>query len=119
MRHVVPLVISPEILRPLPQVLWDVSCSICDKRQARWEHCKSGVRKGIPVCSLCWLYESEWGSSRRSGVYGIVCDVEEMSGGVFEKFENGRLMRCSDADRILSSIVVTSRILVYRRHGCG
>jgi hypothetical protein len=110
--------LDPKTLRPLPQALCGMSCSHCDKRQSVWEHWRpeapSNAKKGDPMCSLCWLYESAWGKDRREDIDGMIRAVEMHTGEMFRKTDDGRLWSCRDADRILGSIAVTSRI-VYQR----
>jgi len=106
--------LDPKVLRPLPQSLWNISCEECDKRQSVWEHfppeLPSGVRKGTPVCSLCWLYESAWGKENREAVDCMIRAVEVQKEEIFRKAGDGCLWSCRDADRILGAIGVTSRI---------
>jgi hypothetical protein len=112
-----PLILDPKVMRPLPGALWDISCDMCDKRQARWELATPellSVRKGTPVCSLCWLYESEWGKPRRDDIDHMIADVETEVGREFKRTEDGRLWSCADANRILSSIALTSRLFNVR-----
>jgi len=108
-----PLRLNSRLLRPLPQSLWNISCSMCDKRQSVWEHVDLddlGARKGTPVCSLCWLYESEWGKKRREDLDQMIHAVEVEKGEIFRKMADGSLWSCRDADNILGAIAVTSRI---------
>lgn len=112
-----PLVINPEYLRPLPESLWNVACDKCDKRQARWEFFPSDEPendKGFMICALCWLYESEWGQNRREDIDEMIREVEKRAGQIFQRAKGNRLWSCKDADRILSSIALTSRMFVYR-----
>lgn len=104
--------LDPELLRPLPPSLWGHACSECDKRQSVWE-LPSEARKGAPVCSLCWLYETEWGKERREDIDGMIRAVEART-EAFRKTDDGRLWSCRDADRILGAIAVTSRIVSQR-----
>lgn len=108
--------LDPKLLRPLPQSLWGHACSRCDKTQSVWElfDLDSSKRKGEPMCSLCWLYESEWGKERRGDIDDMVRAVEIQANGVFKKTDDGRLWSCQEADRILGSIAVTSRIVSHR-----
>lgn len=114
-----PIILDPSLMRPLPQSLWGISCEWCDKRQARWElflpDMPPDARKGLPVCSLCWLYESYWGEERRTDIDLLVEAVETEISQLFEKRSTGELLHCRDADRILGAVGVTSRIFAY--HG--
>jgi len=107
-----PVYLDPLLLRPLAPALWGISCSMCDKRQSVWE--LPSVKRGEPVCSLCWLYESEWGKGVREDIDALVRAVEVHKGEIFRKTDDGRLWSCRDADRILGSIAVTSRIVRQR-----
>ena len=112
-----PLLLDSKTLRPLPGALWDISCERCDKRQARWElfgPAVGSVRKGEPICSMCWLYESDWGKPRREDIDAFIADVEDETKRPFKRLEDGRLWSCSDANRILSAIAVTSRLFAVR-----
>jgi len=111
-----PLILDPRVLRPLPQALWGHACSKCDKTQAVWELFADGPtrRKGEPICSLCWLYESEWGKERRDDVDKMIRAVEVQAEEIFRKELDGRLWSCADADRIMGAISVTSRIATQR-----
>ena len=106
--------LDPRVLRPLPQSLWNISCAECDKYQSVWEHFSSelpsGARKGVPVCSLCWLYKSVWGKDNRGDIDRMICAVEAQREESFRKVGCDRLWSCRDADRVLGAISVTSRI---------
>ena len=110
-----PLIFPPKSLRPLPQSLWDIACEWCNKRQSRWEIPKG--RAGEPLCSMCWLYESEWAKPRREDVDMLIREVETETGEQFKRLEDGRLWSCEDADRIVGAIAVTSRIASYQLDG--
>jgi hypothetical protein len=120
-----PLIVDPSRLYPLPQSMWDSHCDHCDKRQSRWmfvpvdmvpiiQTQPGGRVKGHIICSLCWLYESEWGLKRREALDQMIREVELETMAVFAKTEDGRLFDCKDANRILAAIAMTSRIFVQR-----
>jgi len=113
-----PLVLDPSLLRPLPQSLWGLACEWCDKRQSRWElflpEAPPDARKGLAICSLCWLYESKWGQEKRADLDLFIGAVENEISQPFSKRPTGELLECRDADRILAAIGVTSRIATYR-----
>lgn len=111
-RPIRPVYLDPLSLRPLAQALCGISCSMCDKRQSVWE--LPSARRGEPVCSLCWLYESEWGKEHREDIETLVRAVEVYKGEMFKKTDDGRLLDCRDADHVLGSIAVTSRIARQR-----
>lgn len=110
--------LDPRLLQPLPQSLWGISCDRCDKRQSVWEvfglDAPRGTKKGDPMCSLCWLYESAWGKDNRESIDLMVNAVEREKGEEFRRTEDGRLWSCRDADRILGSIATVSRIAQQR-----
>lgn len=117
-----PLILDPKTLRPLPQSLWGLSCAWCDKTQARWELSQPDIlRKAEPICSLCWLYDSDWGRQHRHDIDLMIQDIEIECGSRFARLEAGttpdqaaRLCRCQDGDRVLAAIAVTSRVFAYR-----
>lgn len=110
-RHMVPLVIDTRFLRPLPKSLWDSACHHCDKRQSRWEMGPPYGGETYTVCSLCFLYESKWGEKRLDQISVLVQEVEAETGEKMLKAADGQsLLSCGDADRILSSIALTSRM---------
>lgn len=116
-KHRKPLIIDPRLFRPLPQALWDVACDRCDKRQARWglwSPEKLEVVKGTPICSLCWLFESEWGKKRREDIDNFIHDIEVEVGKPFRRTDEGYLWSCVDANRVMCALVVTSRSFIYR-----
>lgn len=117
-----PLILDPKALRPLPQPLWGMSCAWCDKTQARWEVSQPDLlREAEPVCSLCWLYDSEWGQQHRPDIDQMIRDIEVECGFRFERStvrtaadQAERLYRYQDGDRVLAAIAVTSRVFAYR-----
>lgn len=112
----VPLEVDPACLHPLPQAMWDISCHICDKRQARWEYHSEphAQKKGEPVCAVCWLYDSIWGEGKKSDIDVFIRAVETEASTRFERVD-GRLSMCRDADRILGAIVLTSKMFAIQR----
>lgn len=106
-----PLYVSPDVLRPLPLSMRNMSCFICDRRASTWEHTTEGLstKKGKPVCSKCWLYASEWSEGKRGDIDLIIHDVEIAKGAIYPKHNDGRLQLCASADAILFGIVIESR----------
>jgi len=115
----VPIEVDPRLTRPLPQALWDYSCHLCDKKQARWEVFSPDKpfpqKKGTPVCAICWLYESDWGKKRAADIEVFIRAVEDEASVRFLR-QNGRLSMCRDADRIFGAIVMTSKMFEVHRH---
>jgi len=118
-----PLIVDPKELRPLTPAMWGMSCFMCDRRQSRWEYVSpeqpARSKHGEPVCSLCWIYDSEWALTRSVDIESMICAVEIEAGEVFKRAEERRLWSCTDADRILMSIVVTSRIWTFQNMMAG
>ena len=110
-RHVIPLVIDTRFLRPLPKSLWDSNCHNCDKRQSRWEMGPPYGGETYTVCSICFLYDSKWGEKREDQIHVLVEECEAESGEKMLRDSDGKtLLSCKDADAILSSIALTSRM---------
>lgn len=108
-----PLYVSGRFLRPLPQSMWDSACEKCDKRQAKWAFTPADAPPGAgdyPLCSLCWLYESEWGKQRRDQIDAMIRDVEKTHDKIFQRAKGKKLWSCKDADSILGAIVMTSKM---------
>ena len=106
-----PLLVDTRMLRPLPKTLFQSPCSNCDKRQAMWEMGPERSDECVFVCSLCFLYESRWGESRREQIDILVDEVQVEAGEKFLRATDGKqLLSCKDADRILGSIALTSRM---------
>jgi hypothetical protein len=106
---------DPNLLRPLPKALQGIACAACDKRQAVWEHTQDvRDRRGEFVCSLCWLYHSAWTPGTEEELAKLIAAVEEQMKTTFEKNARGELLSCKDGDRILGSIVMTSRLSIVR-----
>lgn len=122
-----PLLIDTRFLSPLPKAMWDLACARCDRRNSRWqlsepdlneapqeEKSADPVKSVYPLCSLCFLYQSNWGLKRRQDVDDLVRETEEEKGKVFEKDIGGQLLNCEDANHILAAIALTSRIAGIR-----
>jgi hypothetical protein len=62
------------------------------------------------ICSLCWLYKSEWGKDRIESIKKLISDVENAKGVVFEKDGDGNLVLVEDANRVVVSILLVSGI---------
>lgn len=110
-----PMTVDPTKLRPLPKDLWDIACSCCDKPHARWAM-RTSVLPGLPadgsdafaLCSLCFLYESAWGKSRRAKTDKLIADVEKEIRAKFPRDPQGRLVKPDDATRIMAAIALSS-----------
>lgn len=100
----------PMLLAPLPKQLPEgTNCSECDKPQSRWFlQPLPGV---APICSLCVLYEVPWDGKDPNDVDAFIRAVEEAQDGEFERDERGRLASCRDADRLVASLVLTTKVI--------
>lgn len=106
-----PLIIDPRFLRPLPQSAWNATCSRCGEPRSRWELGMIG-REVKPVCSLCFLYHSQWGEKRLDQIHALVEEMERETGERFFRAADGRsLLQCKDADHALGAIAWVSRHL--------
>lgn len=105
-----PLLIDTRYLRPLPKELFNCPCGKCDKRQAMWEMGAPGGDEQHTICSLCFLYESNWGKAREDQIHEMVVAVEAEVGDNWLRGADGKtLLVCKDANRILAAIALTSR----------
>lgn len=97
------------LLSPLPKKVMGANCVECDRPQADWD--LQAVPGLAPVCSLCVLYKVPWLNKSEEDIACLV-ELVEASVGPFEKDEQGRLIRSEDADRIVSALVMTSKVVV-------
>lgn len=104
-----PVQCPPEFLRPLPKSMQGVACATCDRSQARWE-VRAPKQEPILSCSTCFLYDSFWGRPLRKDIDALIVEVEASLGRMFERDPSARLVKCEDADRILGSIALSSRL---------
>jgi hypothetical protein len=103
-----PLDDTPKTLRPLVKALWGMNCSCCDKPWSRWGSGPPKAKTLEPVCSICFLYKSNWGQKNRTLVNWSV-EQAEATGVKIEKDEEGRLTSPLDGDRILSALCLHVR----------
>lgn len=96
------------LLTPLPKQGMDVNCVECDRPQSKWN--LQAVPGLAPVCSLCVLYKVPWLNKNAEDIATLIELVEGAAQTVFEKDSRGCLLRCEDADRIVSSMVMTAKI---------
>jgi hypothetical protein len=140
------LMLDPDRLKPLPKDLWDMPCSACGKLEAKWGFLPSdpveevnGVApevEPLTLCSLCFLYESEWGKRRRADLDAMIASLEsELTTRVrdeharkatlspeqflainivFPKSPEGRLLDNKDANRVVGSIAILSRMIMSK-----
>lgn len=122
-----PLIVDTRRLSMLDKEMWSVSCSVCDKRQSKWEMILPPSKPGTtetrtPICSTCFLYQSEWGKQRAAHISEFLNEViaapetkRKMILG-----PNGALTNNDDADFVLGILALTSRRFeVEDRHLSG
>lgn len=110
-----PLYIPAHEVRPLASAMRGMACCDCGKRQSVWEKTSTvGQEKGLPICSLCFLYNSPWAKKKQSDLALFIVVVEQTANVFFEKTDDNKLANCKDADRIMSSIVLTTRLFHTR-----
>lgn len=104
-------------LRPLPKEMWGIGCSMCRKTQSNWEVGRRPLNpeddiEVEPVCSLCFLYES-WPNEENleEDLVNLIEQVELQIGEKFDKDPKGRLAVAEDGNRILFSMVMTTRFV--------
>ena len=110
-----PLYIPAHEVRPLASALRGMACCDCGKRQSVWEKTSTvGDEKGVPICSLCFLYRSPWANGKQADLALFIVVVEETASVLFAKTTDNKMEDCKDADRIMSSIVLTTRLFHTR-----
>ena len=131
------LLLDTRFIGPLPQSMWGVTCSHCDKPQARWEMKlpdeKEGQSGSVIICSLCFLYESNWAEDRREALDAYIKEVEalkleEQKAAApaneapyllpfrFATLDNGRIAYAHDGDRLLAAIALANRTVQLRQN---
>ena len=129
--------LDTRFLGPLPQSMWGVACSHCDKPQARWEMKVPATNPGEKeeatiICSLCFLYESIWAEDRREALDIYIKDIEavkteEQKSAApkgeaayllpfsFARNETGKLVYAADGDCLLAAIALANRTVQLRQ----
>lgn len=79
-------------------------CAVCGVNDSKWQ-----LQGDVQICSLCTLYCTRWGEINKKKLETFIGKVEDSLGSVFEKRE-GRLANFSDADRIVSAIVLENMV---------
>jgi hypothetical protein len=62
------------------------------------------------MCSICWLYDSNWGKTRRDDIDSLVADTEFELKRTFTRDGLGKLTMSGDGDRILGAICYLSKM---------
>jgi hypothetical protein len=96
------------LLSPLPKQGLDANCVECDRPQAKWN--LQAMQGLAPICSLCVLYKVPWLNKNADDIVQLIELVEGAASVAFEKDSLGCLLRCEDADRIVSSMVMTAKV---------
>lgn len=97
---------------PMAMVDQSPFCMVCVKNEARWV---VGLTPNDYVsCAECFLYESPWGKSHALEIMQLV-EATEFEMGV--AISSAGRLRPEHADRILASIVLTSRVATARGLG--
>jgi hypothetical protein len=132
--------LDTRFLAPLPQPMWGVACSHCDKPQARWEmrtpsstlvSTLGEKEEATIICSLCFLYDSVWAEDRREALDIYIAEVEKAEDEArkeaakssdaqyllpfrFAKNDTGRLVYATDGDRLLAGVALANRTMQLR-----
>jgi len=109
------LLLDPDRMRALPDELREYNCSSCDRRSAGWAFLPSN--KGtdpdpIPICSLCWLYLSNWARARVKEVPEFIDRFEQTTGTQFNKDGDGRLVDHREGDAVLLQLLRASAVFL-------
>jgi hypothetical protein len=111
--HSEPLIIDTRYLRPLPKAMWGAVCVNCDKAQSMWE--MGPPEEPNAVCSLCFLYQSQWGEKRVDDIHAMVRDVETHCKETFLRDQDGHtLISAKDGNKILGALAMTSRMFALQ-----
>ena len=127
------LKLDTRLVAPLPQDMWGVACSHCDKPQSRWtmREVTEGKEEEKILCSLCFLYDSIWGQNQRKALDEYITEIETIRSDEqkaaappseapyilpfrYAKTPDGRLSYATDGDRVLGYIALASRTVQLR-----
>lgn len=108
-----PIRIDTSRFQMLDKERWDCACAFCAQPTSKWEMRgpdQSGQETWAPVCSLCFLYKSNWGKTRSGDLSAYLAEViaKETKRKMVLSPE-GALTSIGDADFILGVLVLTSR----------
>lgn len=109
----VSLMIDPDRMRALPDELRDYNCSSCNRRNAGWAFLPTN--KGpdpdpIPICSLCWLYLSNWARPRVKEVPEFIALFEQTTGKKFTRDGGGALTDHRQGDEVVAQLLRASAV---------
>jgi hypothetical protein len=107
-----PIRVDTTRIQMLDESMFNVACGVCEKLQSKWSILLKTDSKDepMPVCSLCFLYESEWGRSRAEDLKGYLLEVtnNNPTRKMLLSADN-KIASIKDADFILGILVWTSR----------
>lgn len=111
-----PLLVNTRQLRMLDKESWNLACSACDKRQSKWEMVAPPSGAGttetrVPICSTCFLYQSDWGKERAAHISEFLNEVisQPETKRKMVLGPTGALTNNDDADFVLGILALTSR----------
>jgi len=106
-----PVIVDAEWIRPLTSSDETLHCAKCLQPGARWlvgRHPNTSV-----WCAHCFLYDTDWGKKEAQSISEL---VEEVGQQGHLATRDGKVAR-DDADRILSAIVMVSKMVKARQSG--
>ena len=112
-----PILIDTSRVGPIVDAqLRDSKCADCGKTRARWtfQPEDAPVEGALLMCSICWLYDSNWGKNRREDIDALVTETENEMRTVFMRDGQRRMSSVDDADRIMGAICYLSRMMQMR-----
>lgn len=111
-----PLLVDTDRIQPMTDKdLYDSECAHCRQTRARWLfYTTDGDDKALLMCSICWLYDSNWAKDRREDLDALIEDTETEMEELFARDDSGKMTRGSDGDRIMGAIVYLSRMMQMR-----
>ena len=109
-----PVLVPPSGIRPLPLDVRGVACTRCERPQSLWELTPGGESNAEFICSACWLRERCQDPSEREHVFAIISAVEKKLEAEMPRDTDGIPLNIEDADRLVASFVLTSRVFNLR-----
>lgn len=100
-----PIIINSEWIRPFDAGATPQRCITCTSDNARW--IIGRPPNSYLSCARCFLYTSPWGKQNAERIQEFVAEVE---GSINMKISDEGVVRSTEADRILTSIVAVSGI---------
>ena len=102
--------IHPNMIKPLTGDLRGTACEACSKVQSSWcAEIPHEEENQIFVCSLCMLYDTEWGKKAHERIEVVILENEKR-GRTFQKDDSRHLTSAMEADNVLGSIVLALRL---------